>query len=910
MGVKYMSVSSLEMKQRAIKFIEDYKDSSSEKSEAQNYWRDFFNIFGVSLREVGIFEQKVKQLSGSDGFIDLFWSGQLIVEHKSLGKNLDSAFQQALGYAQMLSASEKPKYIIVSDFQRIRLINLIENIETEFKLGELVDNLSLFRFIHEKEIKHHGEQMELNLKASELMADLHDSLKETNYKGHQLEIFIIRILFCLYAEDTGIFNNYQFTDFVKRYGSDNPQDLGQKIQFLFRVLNQKETERQTINADDINDFPYVNGKLFEEQIIPPSFNQAIYNKLVRACYFDWSSISPSIFGSLFQYVIEPENRRNLGAHYTSESNILKVINTLFMDELWLEFEKSKRSNRKLRNLHEKIGELKFFDPACGCGNFLIVAYRELRLLEYEILKILKNDSEDNTRQTYFEAGLFTKIKISSFYGIEIEEFPSRIAQVAMWFIEHQMNLMYETLDIHKDNLPLKSSLNIHNKNALELDWGEILPPNDNVYVFGNPPFVGKQEQSDKQKEEMKEVFKGFKKVGSLDYVAAWYKKACEYIENTGIEVAFVSTNSICQGEQVAILWQQLKQRHDIKINFAHQTFKWSNEAKNNAGVYVVIVGFSLNDRKEKIIFTYGKPNSEIPNYSIAEKINSYLVEGEEVFVKSMRKPLCDVDKMFLGSIPRDGGNLILSPDEKEKLIKNESLSEKYIRPLIGARQYLNNEKRYCLWLEDVLPSELQKMPLVLNRVNDVKAFRLESPREQTRNLAKYPTLFAEIRQPKTDYILVPLTTSENRDYVPIGFMDKDIIVNNSVSVIESDDLLLFAVLTSKMHMTWMRYVCGRLESRYRYSASIVYNNFPFPEKISEQLSDKIIKTSENLLEIREKYSSERLADLYNPILMPNDLRKCHEQLDNLIDKTYRNKKFIDDNDRMNFLFKKYSELIK
>ena len=909
-GELIMTISSLEIKQRASKFIEDYKNSSSEKSDAQNYWRDFFNIFDISLRDVAIFEQKVKKLGGTDGFIDLFWSGQLIVEHKSLGKNLDSAFQQALGYAETLSSAEKPKYIIVSDFQRIRLINLIENSQSEFKLIELIDNLSLFNFIWQKEIKHITEQKELNIQASELMADLHDCLKKTNYQGHELEIFIIRILFCLYAEDTGIFNNYQFTDFVKRYGEDNPQDLGQKIQFLFRVLNQKVDERQTIISDDINDFPYVNGQLFAEQIVPPLFDENIYNELVEACNFDWSSISPSIFGSLFQYVIEPENRRNLGAHYTSESNILKVINSLFMNNLWDEFNKVRRSKKRLQQLHEKIGELKFFDPACGCGNFLIVAYRELRLLEFEILKILKNDSDEDSRQVYFNAGEFTKIKIENFYGIEIEEFPSRIAQIAMWFVEHQMNLLYETLDMHKDNLPLKTSANIVHGNALQIDWDDVLKASNNVYVFGNPPFIGKQEQSSQQKEEMKEVFEGFKKVGNLDYVTAWYKKACEYIEGTDIEVAFVSTNSICQGEQVAILWQQLHERHDIKINFAHQTFKWSNEAKNNAGVYVVIVGFSLKERKNKVIFTYEKPNSEIPDFTIVKNINSYLVEGEEVFLKNSRNPICDVPKMVFGSMPNDGGNLLLSEEEKDNLICNEPGAEKFIKKLISAREYLNNSNRYCLWLIDILPSELDKLSAVRQRVENVCQYRLSSNREATRKLADYPMEFGENRQPKTDYILIPLTTSENREYIPLGIIDKENISNNTVSVIESNDLILFAILTSKMHMTWMRYVCGRLKGDYRYSASIVYNNFPFPDNISDDLKNKIENASQEILNIREKYSNESLANLYDSLLMPSDLRKAHKKLDILVDKAYRNKKFIDDNDRMNFLFNKYNELIK
>ena len=419
--------------------------------------------------------------------------------------------------------------------------------------------------------------------------------------------------------------------------------------------------------------------------------------------------------------------------------------------------------------------------------------------------------------------------------------------------------------------------------------------------------MGKQEQTDQQKEEMKLIFDGFKSVGNLDYVTAWYKKACEFIEGTDIEVSFVSTNSICQGEQVAILWQQLKQRYDIKINFAHQTFKWSNEAKNNAGVYVVIVGFSFKERKDKVIFTYDKPNSPKPKHFNVEKINSYLVEGKDVFFKNSRNPICNVPKMVFGSMPNDGGNLLLTEDEKNELLIQEPNSKKFIRTLISSREYLNNGKRYCLWLEDITPSELNNLPIIKNKVQKVKEHRLSSKREDTRKLAEFPTQFGENRQPKNDYILVPLTTSENREYIPIGFMDEENIVNNTVSIIESDDLVLFGILTSKMHMTWMRYVCGRLESRYRYSSSLVYNNFPFPKEISDNKRKDIILKSQEILNIRNEFPDESLANLYNPLLMPSELKKAHFELDNSVDKLYRSKKFSDDNDRMKFLFDLYLE---
>ena len=753
-----------------------------------------------------------------------------------------------------------------------------------------------------RETKKHEPQRELDIEASELMCKLYESLENDGYSGYDLELLLVRLLFCVYAEDTGIFNQFQFNDYL--FEENDVANVGTNLQMLFRILNQPEDERQNSISDNLKSFPYVNGKLFETPIVPPIFDGTMVNNLKNICNFDWSKISPAIFGSLFQSIMDESLRRELGAHYTSEENILKLVNSLFMNDLWEEFYQAKGVIWKLEELWDKIGKLEFFDPACGCGNFLIVAYKELRLLEFEILSLLL---EGDKSQVRFDSRSLSKIKLNHFHGIEIEEFPSLIAKVSMWLIQHQLDLKYETLDIHEDNLPLKSSANIHNENALTIDWKDIVTPSNNLFILGNPPFVGKQEQTDQQKEEMKLIFDGFKSVGNLDYVTAWYKKACEFIEGTDIEVSFVSTNSICQGEQVAILWQQLKQRYDIKINFAHQTFKWSNEAKNNAGVYVVIVGFSFKERKDKVIFTYDKPNSPKPKHFNVEKINSYLVEGKDVFFKNSRNPICNVPKMVFGSMPNDGGNLLLTEDEKNELLIQEPNSKKFIRTLISSREYLNNGKRYCLWLEDITPSELNNLPIIKNKVQKVKEHRLSSKREDTRKLAEFPTQFGENRQPKNDYILVPLTTSENREYIPIGFMDEENIVNNTVSIIESDDLVLFGILTSKMHMTWMRYVCGRLESRYRYSSSLVYNNFPFPKEISDNKRKDIILKSQEILNIRNEFPDESLANLYNPLLMPSELKKAHFELDNSVDKLYRSKKFSDDNDRMKFLFDLYLE---
>lgn len=899
-----MVLSQSEMRRRAEKFIETYKEVSDERSYSQMFWRDFFDIFGISLTDVAVFEQAVKKFDGTQGFIDCFWKGKLVIEHKSEGRNLNSAFQQALGYLDTLSSLEKPRYIIVSDFKRIRLIDLFEDKKTEISLFDLKDNIQMFNFIYLDGVKHHEKQEELNIEAAELMGKLHDSLKESGYVGHELELLLIRLLFCVYAEDTGIFNTYQFFDYIG--DEEDPISVGPKIQQLFRILNQPESQRQTNLPEELANFPYVNGKLFEEPIVPPYFDYEMYNQLKEICKFDWSTISPAIFGSIFQSIMNEDERRQLGAHYTSESNILKVINSLFMNDLWEEFRKAKKNSRKLEQLRDKMGKLKFFDPACGCGNFLIIAYRELRLLEYEILNILHNIRSEGDTQVLFDSKELSNIKIENFYGIEIEEFPSLIAKVAMWFIEHQMDLKYEQLDIHKSNLPLIASANILQGNALKMDWADFLPPSDDVFVLGNPPFVGSREQSKEQKKEMKEVFKGVKRNGLLDYVSAWYLKAAQYIQNTKIKVCFVSTNSICQGDQVGILWEVLMKKYDIHINFAHQYFKWGNEARNAANVYVVIIGFSTEDMTPKYIYTYETPDSK-PNLEICDRINQYLLDAETIFIKSRNNPISNVSNiMKKGSKAYDYGNLTLSLKEKDELLKEFPEMEKWVKPLLNARDFLKSTERYCLWFADISPSELQQLPAPIKlRINNVKAKREESSDSGINNIANVPWLF-ENNQPKNDFLAIPVVSGEKREYIPMKFLSKEIIVTNALYTFESASLLDFAFLTSKMHMTWMKYVCGKLEGRYRYSKKIVYNNFPFPKNLSDSEIETIIKKAKKVLDVRNEYEDESLEVLYGDY-MPKSLQKAHHDLDKVIDKVYSNKKFKDDNDRMEFLFNLYLE---
>lgn len=893
-----------EMRRRAEHFVEEFKEVSDERSFAQQYWRDFFNIFGIHWKDVAVFEQNVKKFDGNTGFIDCFWKGKLIIEHKSEGKNLNAAYDQAIGYLDTLSAIEKPRYIIVSDFKKIRLVDLFTGKKNSITLFDLPNNLQLFNFIYEKDLKHHEIQEDLNIEAAELMGKLYDSLLKTNYTGYDLELLLVRLLFCVYAEDTGIFEPFQFYDYIR--DEENPSNVGTKIQKLFRILNQKPEDRQT-NLDEIlKKFPYVNGELFETSIVPPEFNYEMYRDLKNICHFDWSQISPAIFGSLFQLLMKPKERRNLGAHYTSETNIMKVINSLFMNDLWEEFYKSKKNYKDLELLREKIGNLKFLDPACGCGNFLIISFRELRLLEFAILKTedeLNKRNMGTTIQSRFDN--FSKIKIENFYGIEIEEFPSMIAKVAMWFIEHQMDLKFEKLEIHKNNLPLKSLENIFNENSLKIDWKDILKPSDNVFILGNPPFVGKKDQTKTQKEEMKIIFKGFKKIGVLDYVTAWYKKALEYMDGTNIKTAFVSTSSIIQGEQVSALWKPLKKKYDVNINFAHRPFKWKNDAKNNAAVSVVIIGFSMQKNNKNLLFEY--KNQDIPICHIVKNINCYLLDYKDIFIDVRNNPISNVPKIQLGNMANDSGNLIFTPEEKKLLLKSYPHISKYIKPFVGAKEFINGESRYCIWaVDDDAIFDLREIPEICDRFDKVREHRINSSRKQTQKLADFPSLFAEIRQPENDYLLIPLTTASSREYIPLGFVDKNIIVSNLASFINTDSLVIFGILNSKMHMTWLKHIAGRLGNEFRYSNTLVYNNFPFPKQISEKNKSIIISKSENILNIRKNFSNKTLFDLYTGI-MPPILKKAHQELDNAVDKCYSSSKFKDDENRMKFLFNLYEE---
>ena len=900
-----MPLSWNEIKNRAIKFSKEWENVSSEKAEAKTFWDEFFDVFGITRRRVASFEEPVKKLGDRQGYIDLFWKGTLIVEHKSEGRDLNKAYNQALDYFPGIQEEELPKFVLVSDFKRFRLYDLEENTEKQFNLIELHQNINLFDFILGIKKQKYKEEDPVNIEAAELMGLLHDSLKENGFTGHKLEVFLVRILFCLFADDTGIFPKGHFQYFIETRTRKDGFDLGSQIRQIFEILNTSEDKRQKNLDEDLNIFPYVNGKLFEEDLPTPSFDISMRGNLIQCCLFDWSKISPAIFGSLFQSVMDQEKRRDLGAHYTSEKNIMKVVTGLFLDDLKEEFHQIKNDVKKLELFLDKISKLKFLDPACGCGNFLIISYRELRLLEIEIIqRIFKISPAEQ-----FPLGL-SRIDVDCMYGIEIEEFPARIAEVAMYLIDHQMNLkLSETFGSYYRRLPLKKAPNIQNKNALRIDWNDVIPKEQCNYILGNPPFVGKKEQNTEQKNDMDLIFSDIKGIGVLDYVTSWYIKASEYIQNNKIKVAFVSTNSISQGEQVGILWNILYNKYKIKIHFAHRTFKWSNEAKGKAHVHVVIIGFANFDVNKKYLFDYETVISE-PHKIETNNINSYLVDGNDVVILKRQKPICNVPEINYGSMAIDNGILILSDEEKIELIEKDSNAEKFIRPFTGGDEFLNNIRRWCIWLKSAEPKEFKSLSIVYERIKRVKEYRLKSSRPQTVKLAEYPYLFGEIRQPENDYILIPKVSSENRKYIPLGIINKNIIASGSCLIIPIYSYYHFGVLSSIMHMSWMKYTCGRLESRYQYSNSIVYNNFPWPENLSEEKSKKVKEFVQIVLDVRKEFPDSSLADLYDPIAMPKKLVDAHKHLDKAVDLCYRPQPFPTELSRLEFLFdlyKKYTE---
>lgn len=895
-----MTLSWNEIKDRALRFSKEWADTSNEEADAKPFLVEFFNVFGITRKRVSTFEHRVKKLDEKDGYIDLLWKGTILIEMKSRGKNLDKAYAQAIDYTHGLKEHELPKYILISDFENFRLHDMEDGKTIVFKLNDLVNNVQHFGYLLGYQKKIYREQDPANIKAAELMGKLHDSLDEIGYTGHPLEVYLVRILFCLFAEDTTIFNKQQFQDYIEQRTSEDGSDLAARIQELFQVLNTPADKRFRNLDEQLADFPYINGKLFEEILPSASFDRKMRQALLDCCFIDWSKISPAIFGSMFQSVMNPKERRNLGAHYTSESNILKLIKPLFLDELWQEFESIKNNKNKLPEFHKKLSKLKFLDPACGCGNFLVITYRELRMLEFEVLK-----AQHKTGQAVLDVSQILWIDVDQFSGIEYEEFPARIAEVAMWLIDHQMNMMVSNaFGQYIARLPLKKSANIVHADALDTDWERVVSRRELSYIIGNPPFVGSNIMSPEQRNSIVLELANIQGSGVLDYVTGWYIRAAKYIQDTDIKVAFVSTNSIVQGEQTSILWGQMLNKYNIKIHFAHRTFKWTNEARGNAAVYCVIIGFANFDTVNKRLFEYDDIKGQAHEIK-AKNINPYLIDSKDLLIDKKSKPICNVPQIFKGNQPTDGGYLILSESERKDYLLNEPNGSKFIKNLVSGREFLNGINRYCFWIVDSF-SEIRELPLLQERIKNCRENRLNSSFADTRKLAERPFQFRDLKNPET-FIVIPATTSENRKYIPFAFLNKDYIPSNSVYIISDANLFHFGVLMSIMHMAWVKTVCGRLKSDLRYSKDIVYNNFPWPENPSEKQTAAIEAAAQKVLNARNEFPNSSLADLYNPLTMPPAVLKAHNELDKAVDLAYRPQAFSSEANRMVYLFELYEK---
>ena len=914
-----MRLSWNEMRARAASFADEWRDAAYEKGETQSFYNEFFEIFGVRRRTVARYEAHVQKLDNQSGFIDLFWPGVLIVEQKSAGRDLARAYGQAGEYFDSLSERDRPRYILVSDFQSFELRDLDEGEQICFALADLSSHVEAFGFILGVQRRTFRDQDPVNVEASASMGRLHDALEASGYGGHDLEVFLVRVVFCLFADDTGIFEPRDiFLDLLETRTREDGSDLGPCLARLFQVLNTPVDRRQAKLDEDLARFPYVNGDLFRARLTIPDFDAAMRAALIDACRFNWEAISPAIFGALFQSVMDSAERRAQGAHYTTEKNILKVIGPLFLDDLRAEFErlkrrKDKRRRAELRSFQKRLGEMKFFDPACGCGNFLIIAYRELRELEIELIRELRRGRGDETQQALDAAELLSRITVDQFYGIEIGEFPARIAETALWMMDHIMNNRLSlAFGRSYARIPLEGSPHIRNADALETDWKDMLPPEDCSYVFGNPPFGGAKFQSEEQRTQVRRIAALGKTGGTLDYVTAWFIKAGEYVQRGSARIGFVSTNSITQGEQVAQLWPILFARAKLEIAFAHRTFAWGSDARGKSHVHVVIIGLDGQERgrADKRLFNYPDINGE-PEETLHAALSPYLFDtgglaDPRLVVCEESHPINGMAKLIIGSKPIDGGHCIFTAEERTALLAAEPDAAPLLRPYVGALEYLQGGERWILALHDTPPATLSRLSTVKERVAAVRRYREASKSKPTQKLAETPTLYHVNVLPIAPFLVIPEVSSERRDYVPIGWLAPPVIPSNKLRVLLDATLADFALLTSAMHMAWMRTVTGRMKSDYMYSVGVVYNTFPMPPRKSDW--SKLEPLAQAVLDARAAHPDATLADLYDPDLMPPNLRRAHQTLDRAVDRLYRPAVFASERERVEHLFMLYEKM--
>ena len=1014
-----------EIRLNAAQFAEEWKDAHYEKGETQSFYNEFFEVFGVQRRKVASFETPVKRLNNQQGYIDLFWPGTLLVEHKSKGKDLTAAKEQALTYFAGIKDDALPRFLLICDFQRFELFDFDEGTEARFPLTELPAYVEAFGFILGKQVRTFRDQDPVNIVASEKMGNLHDALFASGYRGHDLERLLVRLLFCLFADDTGIFEPKDlFADLIRDVTKEDGTDLGHWLTSLFETLNEPEDERQTSLHDSLKAFPYVNGNLFAERLRTPAFNAKMRERLLEACDFNWDAISPAIFGALFQSVMQPDERRKKGAHYTTELNIRKTIEPLFLDDLHAELDRliTRKDNGRanaLRQFHEKIAGMRFFDPACGCGNFLIIAYRELRELELKLLKVLYEGG-----QQVLDMAQLSKLNVDQFYGIELEEFPARIAEVALWMTDHIANnrLSLAFGEVYT-RIPLRAAPHILHGDALETDWNTFLPASECDFVFGNPPFIGAKYQSATQREQVRRIAGLGGSGGTLDYVASWFLKAGAYVQegasgvgrsalgtahsdiisspavnHSGVgallaapnpivseegaassaptgnrnptpnpqttqqnaanypgvgallaapnpivseegaassaptrnrnvannsptpnaqrptpAIGFVCTNSLTQGEQVAQLWPLLFDRYGLEIAFAHRTFAWGSDARGMAHVHVVIIGLTRRSDapKERRLFSYTGRDGAVEETKHAV-LSPYLTDASalsdpHIVVRETSQIFNGLPKLVKGIQPTDGGHLIFTEAERAEFLSKEPGATPFLRPYIGAEELINGKIRYILTLQDASPADLRRLPLVMQRLERVKETRAASQKAATRALADTPARFDCGYLPDRPFLAIPEVSSERRDYAPLAYLAPPTVPSNLLRVLPDAELWQFALLTSRMHMSWLREIGGRLESRYRYSIGLVYNNFPLPT-LSDKDRTALSTLAQRVLDARALYPTSSLADLYDPLTMPADLRKAHTALDAAVDKLYRPAPFPSDRARVEHLLSLYEAM--
>lgn len=903
-----------EIRTRATQLIRDWQDEpGDERQQSQSYVRDLLGVYGITQTRAAFYEKRVNRSStGSHGYIDALIPGLLLIEMKSAGKDLVAAEKQALDYIDGLPDPEVPRWVLTSDFHRLRLLDLhAENDSVlEFPLTHLRDQADKLAFLAGYGERTFGSKAQeaASIKAAKLMASLYEALEDSGYDDHEASVFLVRTLFALYADDAGVWDRDLFLEFLETRTAHDGSDLGPQLSLLYQVMGRHPSQRQSNLDELIARFPYVNGGVFEESMSIPSFDTGMRDRLIRAAMFNWSAISPAIFGSLFQAVKNRAARRELGEHYTTETNIMKVIGPMFLDELRQRFTDGYYDTGKLKKLRADMGRMRFLDPACGCGNFLVVGYRQMRSLDLEVLLRIQELSGDTARTMFFTEDHLS-VRLSSFHGIELEEWPAQIAATALHLVEHQANQAMElALGTAPDPLPLNKIRSIQVGNALRIDWGSVVEPTEHLYIMGNPPFLGHATRSLEQSQELRDVW-GRKDIGRLDYVTGWYAKSLELFDREGYagEFAFVSTNSIAQGEPVPALFGPVFAAA-WRVKFAHRTFAWTSEAPGAAAVHCSVIGFDRAQKKRARLFDYsanlkGEP-VELP---VLGQLNGYLVDGPNALVEQRRTPVSpQLPAMVFGNMARDDGNLLIDAEDYDE-VAADAVAAKYIRPFIGARQLIHNEPRWCLWLVNLDPSDVARSPLLRRRIDAVRQFRAASKAESTRQMADTPHLFGQRSQPETPYVCVPRHVSEIRRYFPTAVFPPEVICGDSNFKADDPDGIAFAAISSSAFIAWQKAVGGRIKSDLRFSNTLTWNTFPMPP-LADKERAAIIAGGQAVMDARALYPERSLADHYNPLAMSPELVKAHRELDFAVDKCLGLRGVVTSDNRLRALFDSYAKL--